>query len=53
MNRPQRVVAVLASAALLAGMPVATAAQESDDLVFYVVTHGAASDPYCGTCQVR
>lgn len=46
MNKVQRLVAVIASAALLAGMPVAASAQEDDDLVFYVVTHGAASDPY-------
>jgi simple sugar transport system substrate-binding protein len=47
MNRPQRLVVALASAALIAGVPVAASAQEEgQDLTFYVVTHGAASDPY-------
>jgi simple sugar transport system substrate-binding protein len=36
----------MASAALLVGMPAVTSAQESDGEVFYVVTHGLASDPY-------
>ncbi len=47
MNRPQRLAVALASAALIAGSPMAALAQDDDDdLTFYVVTHGAASDPY-------
>jgi simple sugar transport system substrate-binding protein len=38
--------AVLASTALLAGMPLTMSAQEDESEVFYVVTHGAAADPY-------
>jgi simple sugar transport system substrate-binding protein len=37
----------LASLALVVGAPLAVAAQDdSEGLTFYVVTHGAASDPY-------
>jgi simple sugar transport system substrate-binding protein len=47
MYRPQRLAIALASAALVAGVPMAAMAQdEPEDLTFYVVTHGAASDPY-------
>ena len=47
MNRALRVLVALASVAMLAAVPMAATAQdESKDLTFYVVTHGAASDPY-------
>jgi simple sugar transport system substrate-binding protein len=47
MNRVLRVLVALASVAMLASLPMAAAAQdEPKDLTFYVVTHGAASDPY-------
>jgi simple sugar transport system substrate-binding protein len=48
MDRTVRAAAVLALGGLLAAMPMASAvAQESEEgLVFYVVTHGSASDPY-------
>lgn len=46
MNGPQRIAVAMASAALLASMPMAASAQDTDKLTFYVVTHGAASDPY-------
>lgn len=45
MKKAQRVLVGLASVALVASMPMAAAAQD-DDLTFYIVTHGAASDPY-------
>ncbi len=47
MKRALRVLVALASVAVLASVPMAATAQdESKDLTFYVVTHGAASDPY-------
>ena len=47
MNRPQRALVALASVALVTSVPMAAWAQDGgNDLTFYVVTHGAASDPY-------
>jgi simple sugar transport system substrate-binding protein len=47
MHRPLRVLVALAATALVSAVPLAATAQdEASDLSFYVVTHGAASDPY-------
>ena len=47
MNGLHRLVVTAASAALIATVPLAAAAQdEGEGLTFYVVTHGASSDPY-------
>src|SRR5688572_29484385 len=45
MSRNRRIAAIGLSSMLLAGVPLATSAQD-DGFVFYVVTHGAPSDPY-------
>lgn len=47
MDKAQRMLVGLATVALMAATPMAASAQDdAGDLTFYVVTHGAASDPY-------
>lgn len=46
MNRAKRTVVALASAAMIASLPMAAAAQDDEDLTFYMVTHGSPADPY-------
>lgn len=47
MRNAQRALVGLATLALIAAAPMTALAQDDgDDLTFYVVTHGAASDPY-------
>lgn len=47
MKKAQRVLVGLATVALVAAAPMAASAQDdSDGLAFYLVTHGASSDPY-------
>lgn len=45
MSKPQRAFAVLATLALASSLPLTASAQEEGP-TFYIVTHGAASDPY-------
>jgi hypothetical protein len=47
MNKAQRALVGLTTLALLTSVPLAASAQDDGkDLTFYLVTHGAASDPY-------
>jgi simple sugar transport system substrate-binding protein len=47
MNKAQRALVGLSTLALLTSVPLAASAQDDGkDLTFYLVTHGAASDPY-------
>jgi len=46
MHRANRFVLAVASVALAASLPMAAAAQDDEDLTFYMVTHGSAADPY-------
>ncbi len=47
MQRPIRALVAVVATTLMVGAPLAVTAQdEAQDLTFYVVTHGAASDPY-------
>jgi simple sugar transport system substrate-binding protein len=41
-----RALAGLAALALVAAVPLAASAQDEEPLTFYVITHGAPSDPY-------
>jgi simple sugar transport system substrate-binding protein len=46
MRKSSGIVVALASLGLVGALPMAAAAQDEEPLTFYVVTHGAPSDPY-------